>query len=320
MLYFLHGLDIYRLQKKLEEIQEKFMLANKTGLNFVKFDILQISFKDFWDAFCQQSIFVQKKLFFLENFFGNNIFKQDLKEKVGEIAKSQNIVVLIERKEVKNTDKFFLVLKKHATCQEFPNLTGVKLKNWVKKEFSAFGIVIEPAALDALLEKAGHDSWGMHNEIQKLVAYKYFDKVVSLLDVKALLDSSVMQEAEIFKTIDALANGNKKKVLQLLDNHLKMGDDVFYLLSMIAFQFRNLLIAKSEGENNFFPDSYTASNVLARKFSWHPFVAKKSWELANHFSLEGLRKIYQKILLTDLKIKTGQIGPSDGLRMLVAEI
>ncbi|MCX6720019.1 MAG: hypothetical protein NTV36_02835, partial [Candidatus Staskawiczbacteria bacterium] len=121
-------------------------------------------------------------------------------------------------------------------------------------------------------------------------------------DVALLVKPNI--ENDIFKTIDALASKNKKLALSLLHKHLDNGDNSLYLLSMIAYQFRNLLIIKENPRNS----------------GLHPFVVQKSLYLCNQFTIEQLKKIYRKIFQVDLDIKTGKVEPELALDLLLAEI
>ena len=86
-------------------------------------------------------------------------------------------------------------------------------------------------------------------------------------------------DTDIFKTVDALARGDKKTALKLLHDHLESGEDPFYLLSMYFYQFRNLVKVKPLAEKNMSPAEITS------KLKMHPFVARKSLEQAQEFFL-----------------------------------
>ena len=138
----------------------------------------------------------------------------------------------------------------------------------------------------------------LDNEIKKLSAYgKQIDTVIVDMFVKPSFNS------EIFKTIDAMAEGNKKRALQLLEVHLQKGDSPFYLLTMIAYQFRNILLVKS-----------------GKRSGLHPFVLRKTTALSARFSFNELKGIFQQIFQTDLAIKTGKLAPAQGLRSLVVAL
>ncbi|PIV65126.1 MAG: DNA polymerase III subunit delta, partial [Candidatus Nealsonbacteria bacterium CG01_land_8_20_14_3_00_12] len=50
------------------------------------------------------------------------------------------------------------------------------------------------------------------------------------------------------------------------------------------------------------------------------YIIKKSYSLAQKFTIQELKKIYQKIFQVDLDIKTGRVEPEVALDLLIAEI
>ena len=135
---------------------------------------------------------------------------------------------------------------------------------------------------------------------------------IEVKDIELLVRPKI--EIDIFKTINALAQKNRKQALKLLHKHLEKGDSPLYLLSMINYQFRNLLIVKELIEN------CQTYNTILRKSGLHPFVAKKSFFQSQKFTLEELKKIYQKIFQVDLDMKTGKIKPELALETLIIQI
>ena len=239
--------------------------------------------------------------------------------------------------EISEKDELFKFLKKYGKSQEFEPLKGAKLKNWVEKEFEKQGAKATPRASEKLIDFIGNNLWQFSNEIKKLVAYKNkpaFVKAsagkprsreISLRgkqkieekDVELLVRPKI--ETEIFKTIDAIAAKNKKTALKLIHQHLERGDSPLYLLSMVNFQFRNLLIIKSRDQSS--NDIRTGGiKKMAQELNLHPFVIKKSLWQARKFSLEELKRIYRKIFQIDLNIKTGRLDPQIALDLLITEI
>ncbi|HDL74880.1 MAG TPA: hypothetical protein ENH06_00620 [bacterium] len=121
-------------------------------------------------------------------------------------------------------------------------------------------------------------------------------------------------ETDIFKTIDALAVKNKKQALKYLYKHLEKGDSPLYLLTMINFQFRNLVLIKSTQEQN------KIGLNLSKELGLHPFVVRKSLWQAQNFTFEELKKIYRKIFEVDYNIKTGRIDHQTAIDLFIAEI
>ena len=306
MLIFLYGQDTYRSRQKLNEIINHYKKIHKSGLNLKYFDGKNLSFQDFKDEIRSVSMFAEKKLAVLKNTFLNKNFKENFLRDSKEFAESKNIVLFYEEEEFSG-DKLFKFLKKHAKSQEFKPLQSQKLKNWVKKGFDDYGIEIREEALEKLINFVGSDLWQMANEIKKLVSYKLKcpNPEISQRDIELLVKPKI--ENDIFKTIDAIASKNKKQAIELIHKHLERGDTPLYLLSMINFQFRNLLIVKS-------------SRFGYEKLKMHPYVIQKSTQQARKFNFEELKKIYQKIFQVDLSIKTGKVEPETALDLFIAEI
>lgn len=315
MIIFLYGQDTYRMREKLKEIIASYRKIHKSGLNLKYFDCFKKSgeaiFSDFKDEIRQTSMFKEKKLAVITSPFSDTDFKDGFLEEAKNLLKSEDIILLYEEGEIRKNNSLFKFLGKNTKCQEFKVLSGQKLNSWVEKEFEKYNTKIEQDALEILIEYVGNDLWRMANEIRKLASYKN-KKQVQAKDVQLLIRSKI--ETDIFKTIDAIAEKNKKRALKLLHKHLEKGDSPLYLLSMINYQFRNLLIVKD------FIERYKPYSVILKKSGLHPFVVKKSYYQSQKFSFQELKKIYQKIFQVDLQIKTGKIEPETALDMLIAEI
>ncbi|TET84915.1 MAG: DNA polymerase III subunit delta [Candidatus Nealsonbacteria bacterium] len=311
MIIFLYGQDTYRSRRKLNEIIEHHKKIHKSGLNLKYLNLNEKSFEDFKDEFQSISMFAEKKLIIFEEAFTNQNFKENFLKKSKKFVDSRDIVLFYETKETPRSDPLFKFLKKYTKSQEFELLEGENLKNWAKKEIENYKVKIHPIALEKLIDYVGNDLWQMANEIRKLVSYRE-NKKIEVKDIELLVKPKI--EPEIFKTIDAIASKNKKQALELIHKHLEKGDNPLYLLSMINFQFRNLLTIRDLIEKNKSP--YT----LLGEAKLHPYVIKKSYSQAQKFKIDELKKIYQKIFQVDLAIKTGKVEPETALDIFIAEI
>jgi DNA polymerase-3 subunit delta len=312
MIIFLYGKDTYRLNQKEKEIIQEYKKIHKSGLNLISLGGKEIAFQELKDQFQQTSMFKEKKLLLLKDIFSNKDFKEKFKKEIKKLISSEDIILIVEKGAISANDSLLKVLKKKAKWQEFKLLGGEKLKAWLEKEFGKYKTRIKPDALGKLIEFLGNDLWRLSNEVKKLVNFKGIGSEIEIGDVELLVKPKI--ETDIFKTIDFIAKNNKKKAFELLKEHLEKGDSPLYLLSMINFQFRNLLIIRDLIDKNIPP------YLISRKTKLHPYVVKKSYPLAKKFELSELKKIYQKIFEVDLNIKTGKIEPETGLDLLIAQI
>lgn len=318
MIIFLYGQDTYRSRRKLNEIIDHYKKVHKSGLNLKYFDLKKGDYADFWDEVRSVSMFTGKKLIVLENAASNEGFKTDLIKNSKKLFDTKDIILFYEDGKIPEKDKLLKFANGQGKLQEFKLLEGEKLKSWAKKEFAGYQAGIEPQALEKLVSFVGSDLWQFSNEIKKLVAYKKNpsyakasknNQDIKMQDVDLQVRSKI--ETNIFKTIDAIAVKDKKRALSLIHQHLEKGDSSLYLISMINFQLRNILLMKSL--------KYYTPAIL-KGIGIHPYVARKSIAQAGRFSLDELKGIYQRVFQLDLAIKTGRLEAQTALELLIAEI
>lgn len=309
MIIFIYGADSYRSKQKLDEIILHYKEVRKSGLNLVYVDAGEKSFADFHNHFKISSMFAETKLVILKDIFLNKKFQEDFVEEIKNIEKLKDVIVVYEKEEPDKRLKIFKALTKECKSQEFKLLEGAGLRAWAQNQFGNQKINVD--AINLLVQYTGSDLWQLSNEIQKLINYKN-GLVIKKEDVEFLVRPKI--ETDIFKTIDALAVKDKKQALAYLQKHLDNGDAPLYLLSMIAFQFKNLLIVKELAENGLM------YNSIVKKSGLHPFVVKKNYFQCNQFTMLKLKQMYQKIFECDANIKTGKIEPETALELLISQI
>jgi len=304
--------------EKLAGIKNKFLEKNKEGVSLSVFDFAE---KD-WNIgeiimnISSGGLFTSKKLAIIKNILAgkkessDDIFEKFLKNEAKK-EKSDLILIFWESGKTKRSSKLYKLLKKIAKCQEFELLEGAKLKNWVIGEFKKSDITINSAAVEKLVVFVGNDLNLLSREIEKLATYKSKGEITGG-DIDLLVKSKI--DTDIFKTVDALARGDKKTALKLLHDHLEDGEDPFYLLSMYFYQFRNLVKVKPLAEKNISP------HEIASKLKMHPFVARKSLEQARNFSWEKLKSLYNQLCEIDFESKTGKTDIALALDKFVAGI
>lgn len=309
MIIFLYGKDTYRAREKIKEIVFHYKKKHKSGLNLKYFDCLEkeFSFKEMEEGSFQFSMFKEKKLYVILNPFSK---KKELEEKLDNFLKSEDIFLLYE-KEADEKENIFKLLKEKASSQEFSLLKGPRLKRWIRAEFEKFQKEINEKALDFFALSVESDLWRARNEVVKIASFSD-KKEIREEDIKAFLKPALKNE--IFKTIDAIAEKDKKKAIKLIHFHIEKGEPLPYILSMIAYQFRNIIIVKDliEREGN-----YAAA---LKKSKMRPFIFKKAYGQSLKFSLFELKKIYHRLTRADLEIKTGKAGKEMAIELLLADI
>jgi DNA polymerase-3 subunit delta len=170
---------------------------------------------------------------------------------------------------------------------------------------------ISPAALKLLVGLVGADLWVMSGEIDKLLAY-CSGQVITEDDVKQL--TSYAREANIFALVDAILEGRRSQAQQLLHRLLRDGASPAYILAMITRQLRLIVMAKDLGRKI----SRTGISDSLEPIS--DFSLEKAARQAKAYTLQRIKKAYDKLLETDIGIKTGKYESDLALDLLVVEL
>jgi len=239
MLLFLFGPDTYRSHRKAREIIETFQKIHNSSLNLAELDCARAELADLKGILQTVSMFPEKKLVVLHNPFSNAQFTEASAEfkKLLEQA-SKDIVVFVQEGPCKKTTALFKFLQKNARVQEFALLGGARLIAWIQKEFQQYDVTISKILAEQLARGVGSDLWQLSNEIKKLAAFQKSSGKLKASDIHMLVRTNA--EGDIFATIDAIAQKNKKQALGLLYRHLQKGDSPYYLFTMLTYQFRTI--------------------------------------------------------------------------------
>jgi len=310
MIIFLFGKDTYRSRQRLKEIVRERKENSQNNLDLTFLEGGSLNYRDLKDRLQQRSMFSNERLVVIKNSLSNKEFRDDFLKESEKWEETKNTILFYEEGSPNKTKLLKFLKKESDECKEFKLLKGKELRKWTRKTFEEKGVKIKRKALSTFTEFVGNDLWRASNEIDKLSSYK--EKLVKESDVRKMVNPKI--EPEIFKTIDALVEKNKKKALKLIYNHMDEGNSPLYLLHMINYQVRNLLVVKDLKEKG---RSYSE---IQKEADLHPYVVKKSFRQAKKFSLSRIKKIYHRIFEADLAIKTGKKEPEAAIEFLVAQI
>ncbi|MFH0791933.1 MAG: DNA polymerase III subunit delta [bacterium] len=309
MITLIHGKDNYRSHERLKEIIVRYQNEQRV-LSARIIDAGGIDMSRIKEEFSRVSIFKGKQLIVFKGIFSSPLPKG---ETIGYLhtLKTSDTIIFFEEEAINKTDPLYLLIKKAGQVERFDPLNNLEIVTWARDRFKKSSVIISETALILLTHLVGNNLWRMANEVDKIANFKA-NGCVEDGDVKELVRDET--GSVIFDTIDQIASRNAKTAYRLIHRHLDSGESPFYLLSMITFQFRNLLIIKSLiGEGR----PYYSFNKLS---GIHPFVIKKSSVLAQKFTIGELKKIYQKIFKVDFDIKRGRVEPITAIDLLIGDI
>jgi DNA polymerase-3 subunit delta len=327
MLYILHGQDGFSLSQAVGKIKadlgdREAVAANTTNLDGRRLILGELRNK------CDTAPFLcSRRLVIVEGLLGRFDAKQSKsrsrKGKAGnglsewegfdsyiERMPETTVLVLVDE-EVKANNPLLKKISSLAELRSFPLLRGKDLKVWIRQRVKREGGDIAPQALNLLAELIGGDLWAMDGEIQKLLIYNQ-EHLISEDDVRQLV--SCAQEANIFALVDAVAEGWIESAQRILHRLYDEGVAPTYILTMITRQFRLMAVARDLGKGLSRPQ---IQDRLGLKSS---YALDKTLSQAKLHDSERVKRAYDKLLETDLAIKTGQYSDKLALELLVTEL
>ena len=327
MFYILYGEDEFSRFQALEKIKaslgdSEIVAANTTRLNGERLTLSELR------NACDVAPFLgSRRLVIVDGLLGRFEVKQTpIRSGKGKAEKElgewellasyvrqmpeTTILVLIDG-EVKGSN---LLLKKLASLAEvrtFPSLRGKDLRNWIRKRVKEEGGAIVPRAVDLLAELIGGDLRAMNSEIQKLLLYCQ-GRPIGEDDVKRM--TSQIQEANIFALVDAIIEGHTEPAQKILHRLYREGVAPTHILTMITRQYRLMAQARE------LQPGLSRLEIQDRLGLKSSYGLDKMLDQAKLYDLERIKQAYNKLLETDLAIKTGKYGDELALELLVSEL
>jgi len=223
----------------------------------------------------------------------------------------ETTVLMLVDGEMKGHNPLLKKLSPLAEVRTFPLLRGKDLKAWIQQRVRKEGGDITHQAVNLLAELIGGDLWAMNGEIQKLLLYSQ-GRPSSEDDVRQLV--SHIQEANIFALVDAVAEGRTELAQRILHRLYDDGVAPTYILVMITRQFRLIAQARDLGPGL---SRLQIQDRLGLKSS---YSLDKTLGQAKLYDFEGVKRAYDKLLETDLAIKTGKYSDKLAIELLVTEL
>ena len=166
MIIFLYGPDSYRRFQKQSSI-EKAYRDKRGNISDGRFDLDKAGELDRFNNFViNVSMFEDMKLAILDNAYeaiDDKRFRAILKNEL----ESKNVVLLISE-DKKPLVKVKFLLDKPVQSQEFEELTGAKLKTFIKKEAEERSLKLPEKTIEAIQDSFGSDTWTIVTELDKM--------------------------------------------------------------------------------------------------------------------------------------------------------
>ena len=309
--YIIHGEDDLGIDEAIKKFRKEMGNSTEADMNTSEFDGTTASVAEVINAVSSYPFLADRRLVFVKGMLtrkGATQLKPQLEESLPNLPDYARLV-FVERGKLPDSNAIIKLAKSangHILLFEAPKDPVAWILKRAKAEYQT---AIDNRAAVALAAVVGDDMRLADNELMKLINYVEPGQPITEDDVAAL--TPYVPEANIFKMVDAIAEGRGHIALELM--HRLMRDkkqDAFSIYGMVVRQFRLLLMIKS----------YKGGESPAKVLGVKPFVADNLRRQARIFSDEQLERVYRALHETDIKIKTGAIDPELALDLFVASV
>ena len=277
-IYLIYGDEEFLIDKEIKNIINKF---NSSMENVARYNLDESNVREAIEDACTISMFETNKIVICEkcNFLtGEN--KKEINHDIDSLIKYINnpfsdsvLIFVVRNPKLDERKKVVKELKKCSKVIECKTIENYNLNNYISNYF------------------------------------KTNNYEISQSDVKLIIDNI---EDNIFSLTNAIMDKDIKRVINIYNDLLLMGEEPIKLIVMIANQFRLILQVKLMVKNGY------KERDMASEVGEHPYRVK----LASNarFTIKELITYIKKLQKLDYDIKSGNIDKNFGLEFFLLNI
>lgn len=221
------------------------------------------------------------------------------------------ILILVEER-LEGSNPLIAALRKRAQVRDFPMSWGRERQRWIGERVARGGGKISPEAVRLLSDLAGDSLWHLSTEVEKLLLYAS-GGVIGSAEVRQVVSPG--QEANIYRLSDALLQGRAAYAGKAFHQLLEHGFSPAGVFARLAGELR-LIVQAQEMLSQGRPPKEIGEGLNVR----HEYRLKQIIAQAQNRPLARLKEVYQRLLETDLALKSGRWGEEVAVDFLIAAL
>lgn len=307
-IYLLYGEEEYLKKQYRQKLQDALISPDDTvNLNF--YEGKNISVQELIDQAETMPFFADRRLLVIED---SGFFKSasvELAEYLEQVP--ETTYFLFVESEVDKRQKMYKAVQKKGRIVEFAAQKEDTLIRWILGILKKENKNITRSSMELFLEKTGTDMNNIAMELEKLLSYTMDRDVITAEDIESICTTQTVNK--IFDMINAVADGNRKKALDLYYDLLALKEPPMRILFLLTRQF-NLLMQTKELQST----GYDAKTIAA-KLAIQPFVARNCTRQASAFSLEKLKMLVKSCVDAEEAVKTGNLNEKLAVELILTQ-
>ncbi len=224
-------------------------------------------------------------------------------------APCETTVFVFCESEVDERSKLYKIVKEKGIAAQIDEQSREALRGVIGAFLKKEGKKATLETADLILDKTGNNMGLLRVELEKLVTYKIDSDTITNEDVEAVCSRNV--EDRIFDLIDAIADKDAKKAMDLYYDLIALKEPPIKLLALMERQYNQLLQIK------LLRDSGEQQATIADKCGINKYFIGKYMTRASRYTADQLRDIFERTVQTDEDIKMGRISDRLGVETLI---
>ncbi len=282
--------------------------------NYITYDANEVEIDDIIDSASYVSLFDDKNYFVVKNVAnfaskkGSEVSSNDDKLiKYLDEPNDNTILILIINDKMNGVKKVSKIVKDKYNYIEINNPNTKEMRDIINKYIKKQGINMDYDSITYIINGLEGNYDLILNELEKILLYG--KKNLTFDDVSHIVSSSVLDDN--FKFIDAIINRDIKTAFKYYDDYLLNKNSPIMILSMLANEFRNILLVKDMMRNN---NRNDIMKTLGFKYS---FQLDKVINNSYKYNKDSLENYLIYLCDLDYDIKMGRITDKLALELAI---
>lgn len=306
--YLLYGEEQYLIRQYRDKLIHALVQADDT-MNFSAFSGSDMDQEEIIALSDTLPFFADRRLILIED---SGLFKKSAGELADYLSSAPDTTYFIfVEKEVDKKMKMYKQVKKSGSIVEFTRQNEATLSRWIEGRIRKNGKKITRDAYALFLRKTGDDMENIDKELEKLLCYTLEKDFINAADVEAV--TTEQTENKIFDMIDAVAQHQQKKALDLYYDLLALKEAPMRILFLLSNQFQRLMIVKSMTNQGF------GNKDIAAKAGCPEWAVRKYQSQSRAFSMDQLKQAIRDGVDYETSVKTGHINDQMAVELFLVQ-
>ena len=307
-IYLLYGEEGY-LKKQYKERFIKAMLPEGDTMNYAYYEGKGVDVKEVIDLAETLPFFADRRLIVFEN---TGLFKSsgtELADYVKDMPETTFFIFIEE--EVDKRSRLYKAVKARGHIVELSTQDEATLRRWISGLLKRENKEMSGETIMYFLSRVGTDMENIQRELEKAICYAIDRDTITREDVDAVCVTQIT--SHIFEMVDAVADGNQRRALDLYYELLALKEPAMRILFLLIRQYRILFQVKALAGQGY------GKKEIASRAGLHPFVAGKYMDLSRRFRAGELRAVMEEGAQIEQSVKTGLLSDTLAVELFIVK-